>query len=60
MTLKTTPIAMQQVPKAPMDWLEIDFFCAVRAYECAGKNGYSNRVTVFYVRSVPRCYKQDD
>jgi hypothetical protein len=42
-----------------MDRLESGVFCAVRADGCALNNGYSNRRTVFSVRSVPGCYKQD-
>jgi hypothetical protein len=33
-------------------------FFAVRADSCTRNNGYSNRVTVFSVRSVSRCFKQ--
>jgi hypothetical protein len=42
----------------PMDWLESDVFCAVRADGCARKNRYGNRGRLFSVRSVSIYYKQ--
>jgi hypothetical protein len=40
--------------------IESCVFCAVRADDYARNNGYSNKATVFYARSVPKCCKQDN
>jgi hypothetical protein len=51
---ETTVVARRRPARQLTGWI------AVFSDGCARKNKYGNRRTVFSVRYVPRCYKQDN
>jgi hypothetical protein len=57
-TKEKTTFAMQR--QTPMDLLENRVFCAARADGRACNNVYRNTGSLFLLRSVSRCYKQDN
>jgi hypothetical protein len=57
MTLKTTPVARQQIPNAPMSWEAV--FSTRSVQQLRDARIEEPLEAVFSMLPVPRCYKQD-